>query len=464
MSTFHKSNLPVAVIGGGPVGLAAAAHLIARGETPIVFEAGNSIGQNILQWGHVRMFSPWQYNIDKAARGLLESHGWKAPDDDKLPTGKELVEEYLLPLSQVPELKPHIHLNAKVIGIGRKDLDKVITKGRENLPFGLYVEVNDELQVFEAKAVIDASGTWANPNPSLSNGIWTKGEKNLQQKIFYGIPDVLGKHKERYASKKIMVVGSGHSAINAVLDLGKLKEQYPSTEIIWVVRKSRIEDVYGGQEKDELPARGELGIRIRQMVEAKTITVFNPFHIQELYGDEKIFARGTLNGTAITISDLDEVITCTGARPDVSFLRELRINLDPALECVAELAPLIDPNVHSCGTVRPHGEKELRQPEKNFYIVGMKSYGRAPTFLLATGYEQIRSIVAGLVGDWKAAEEVQLELPETGVCSVGLVNCCSEELPVASDSSCSSSSKPREISSSCCGSEPKKVQITSCCG
>jgi hypothetical protein len=111
----------------------------------------------------------------------------------------------------------------------------------------------------------------------------------------------------------------------------------------------------------------------------------------------------------------------------MSFLREVRTGIDSALESVDALAPLIDPNIHSCGTVRPHGEKELRQPEHNFYIVGSKSYGRAPTFLMTTGYEQVRSIVAALTGDWEAAEKVELELPETGVCSIGTQNCCGPE-------------------------------------
>ena len=113
----------------------------------------------------------------------------------------------------------------------------------------------------------------------------------------------------------------------------------------------------------------------------------------------------------------DELIVATGFRPDLSFLRELRIALDPALECPPALAPLIDPNEHSCGTVRPHGARELAQPEPGFYLAGMKSYGRAPTFLMLTGYEQVRSIVADIAGDHEAARRVQLVLPETGVCS-----------------------------------------------
>ena len=98
-------------------------------------------------------------------------------------------------------------------------------------------------------------------------------------------------------------------------------------------------------------------------------------------------------------------------------MRELRIQLDPAIECPVALAPLIDPNEHSCGTVRPHGARELAQPEPGFYFAGMKSYGRAPTFLMLTGYEQVRSIAADIAGDREAAERVELVLPETGVCN-----------------------------------------------
>jgi hypothetical protein len=108
------------------------------------------------------------------------------------------------------------------------------------------------------------------------------------------------------------------------------------------------------------------------------------------------------------------------------MLREIRLDLDEVVEAPRRLAPLIDPNLHSCGTVEPHGFDELRHPEKDFFVVGMKSYGRAPTFLLATGYEQVRSVAAYLDGDLDAARRVQLVLPATGVCStdVGAGSCC----------------------------------------
>jgi hypothetical protein len=432
-----ERKLPVAVIGAGPIGLAAASHLLVRGESVLVFEAGESVGASIRQWQHVRMFSPWQYNVDHASRQLLEANGWIAPPDDELPTGRDLLEKYLLPLSELPEMKSAVHLNAKVIGVARNNLDKLKTANREKQPFTLFVDENGKVQSYQARAVIDASGNWTNPNPVLSMGLWTPAERALRERIFYGIPNVLGEHRNRYAGKSVLVVGSGHSAINALLDLATLKDEVPETDIVWALRKAHVSEAYGGEDRDELHARGELGVRIRKLVESERITVLTPFYIQEIGQEEgTIFVRGTMSGQDMTVSGIDEVIAATGARPDLSFLSEIRLSLDPALESVAALAPLIDPNVHSCGTVRPHGEKELRQPEKDFYIVGVKSYGRAPTFLLATGYEQVRSVVAGLVGDWQAAEEVHLELPETGVCRVGVpTGCCGP----ASESSCCNS-------------------------
>lgn len=421
MVDSEKSILPVAVIGAGPVGLAAAAHL-AKNRIPfILLEAGSQIGANILTWGHIRLFSPWQYNIDKAAKDLLRASGWIHPDLESLPTGLELVKQYLLPLSRVPEIKPFVHLNTKVLSIGRKDMDKMKTANRESVPFVIHTESDREYKTFEAKAVIDATGTWGNPNPAVSSGIWLAEEKSLKEKIFYGIPEILGKERQRYANKHIAVVGGGHSAINALLDLAKLKETYPDTEILWMMRRQRVEDAYGGEEKDALEARGLLGSRIHYLVDHQQLKVITPFRIQLVKKREDgIELAGDQNGTQKSYTGIDEMIVNTGSRPDFTIINELRTSIDTATESVEAIAPLIDPNIHSCGTVRPHGEKELRQPEKNFYIVGAKSYGRAPTFLMATGYEQVRSVVSYISGDLAAAEKVELDLPETGVCSVNL--------------------------------------------
>ncbi|MGG3452052.1 FAD-dependent oxidoreductase [Domibacillus aminovorans] len=416
-----NTSLPVAIIGGGPVGLAAASHLAERGESFILFESGSHVGANISTWGHVRLFSPWRYNIDKASSRLLNKKGWMIPRLDKLPTGKELIEEYLQPLASTPEISPYLHFNTEVLSIGRKDTDKMKTSNREKAPFVIHTKQNGQFKIYEARTILDASGTWGNPNPANASGIWLHEEKAAKDHFFYGIPDSLNTAKERYINKRIAVVGGGHSAINTLLDLAQLKEEYPETDILWIMRRQYVEEAYGGEEKDALEARGALGSRIHQLVDDGTVTVITPYLIQSIKQDgNQVKIIGNQDGKEHTLSNIDEVIVNTGNRPNLNIIQEIRTAIDSATESVAALAPLIDPNLHSCGTVRPHGEKELRQPENGFYIVGSKSYGRAPTFLMATGYEQVRSIIARLAGDNAAAEKVELDLPETGVCSTNL--------------------------------------------
>ncbi|MEX2601081.1 MAG: NAD(P)-binding domain-containing protein [Balneolaceae bacterium] len=411
-------DYPVAIIGAGPVGMAAAAHLTERNIPFILFEAGVSIGANLLDWGHVRVFTPWKYNIDKAAERLLASNGWNQPNEEDLPTGKEIVSQYLLPLSLHPQMEPNIHLSTKVVSITKRGKDKMKSWGREDIPFLIKVQENGNFRSYEASGVIDASGTWENPNPVGAGGIFATGELEQAKHIAYRIPDILNENRERYANKNVMVVGAGHSAINSLLDLAKLKDEHPETKMHWVLRTDKLSSIYGGKEDDALEARGTLGIKIEELVKTGQLEIHTPYFIHEIRANKgKMNIKGFINGTFKEIPEVDEIIANTGARPDLSILREVRVQTDPALESVPELAELIDPNIHSCGTVRPHGELELRQPEQNFYIVGSKSYGRAPTFLMATGYEQVRSIAAWLDGDKEAARRVELNLPETGVCS-----------------------------------------------
>jgi len=443
----HNESLPVAIVGGGPAGLAAAAHLTVRNIPFILFEAGESVVSNILSWQHVRVFSPWRYNIDKAAKELLSASGWMSPDEEALPTGKELYENYFRPLSNLPVLKPFIHTNSKVMAIGRKNMDKMKSWGREEWPFVIQVHhKNEGVGFYEARAVIDASGTWNSPNPVGAGGVFAVGELENSDTIIYGIPDVLGSLKDRYKNKSIAVVGGGHSAINTIIELDKLKDEYSDTTIHWILRKKSITDVYGGQEKDALAARGALGIKIEQLVNDDRVNVYTPFQLQEIRKHNgQLVLIGHEHDKLMALPGIDEIISNTGSRPDFSFLREIRLSVDSALESSAAIAELIDPNIHSCGTVRPHGEKELRHDEDGFYIVGSKSYGRAPTFLMATGYKQVRSVVAAIAGDMEAARKVELDLPETGVCSSDIISgktiaCCSSS-PVAE----------QETAAACCG-------------
>ena len=407
----------VAIIGAGPVGLAAAAHAIERGLNPIVLESGVTAGAAVRAWGHVRMFSPWRYNVDAAASRLLTHTGWNAPDPNDYPTGAELYERYLQPLADRTSLADHIMVSSRVMSVTRAGFDKVKSKRREQAPFELSVVNGNGTKVIKAQSVIDASGTWLTPGPAGANGTRAVGEAENAAAVSYGMPDIFGVERHRFAGRTVAVVGAGHSAIGNLIELAGLREQEPSTKIIWLLRGDTPNKSYGGGANDQLAERGALGLRMASLVEQGVIQVETSFpvtHLNILEGRLRVGAGSACCGRHVVV---DHLIVSTGFRPDLSFLSELRVALDPALDCPPDLAPLIDPNLHSCGSVRPHGARELAHPEPGFYIAGMKSYGRAPTFLMATGYEQVRSIVADIAGDKRAAARVELVLPETGVCS-----------------------------------------------
>jgi len=451
-STHH--TLPVAIIGGGPIGLAAAAHLASKGERFVVLEAGASVGASVSAWGHVQVFSPWRYNLDPVATGMLRAAGWKEPDPDLLPTGAEIVAEYLVPLAALPGIAPHVRVGTRVLAVARAGHDKMKTSGRDEAPFDVRVRSAAGEETLLARAVIDASGTWERPNPLGGNGLPALGEAACRDRVFYGIPDVLGVHRARYAGRAVLVVGSGHSAFNALLELVELATAERGTTITWAVRRSDTGAMYGGGDADALPARGSLGARLRALVESGRVRLVTGFRIAELRRDGSRLTVVDTQGHAL--GPVDEVIAATGFRPDLAMLGEVRLDLDPAVESPRALAPLIDPNVHSCGTVPPHGVEELRHPETGLYVVGMKSYGRAPTFLMLTGYEQVRSVVAALTGDLEAARRVELTLPATGVCS-------STPATAETASACCGTAPAAEAASACCTPTPEAEAAGACC-
>ena len=455
----HIEKLPVAVIGAGPVGLAAAAHLIERGLQPIILERGGSVGASLLEWAHVRVFSPWRYNIDAAARRLLDRSGWSAPDPDALPTGGEIVSQYLAPLAALPEISASLILCATVTAITRQGRDKVSSAGRDKAPFVIrYVDGEGTEHRLLARAAIDASGTWTQPNPMGVDGLSVAGEREAADRIAYGIPDVVGAARSHYAGKRVLVIGAGHSAINVALALMELQGDAPSTEISWALRSESLDKLRGGGLNDQLPERGALGLAAKAAMDNGRLEILAPFaaeHIARQGDGLRIMA--SLAGKPISLV-VDRIVVATGVRPDFSFLRELRVEVDPAVEA---LTPLIDPNFHSCGTVPPHGIAELTHPEPNFTIVGSKSYGRAPTFLMATGYEQVRSVVADLAGDHAAARQVELVLPETGVCSadhitgprgaLAAAGCCGGPAPAIADACCVTDAEAKAEGKTGCG-------------
>jgi thioredoxin reductase len=411
-------EFPVAIIGGGPIGLAAAANLAERGVPFRVYEAGEAVGASMRNWGHVRIFTTWEQSVDPVSRRLLEGSGWTLPQASALPTGGDLCVQYLAPLAALPMLARNVETDARVVAITRRGIDKVTSKDRAERPFAL--RITDRVgrqRVVYSRAVIDASGTWHNPNPLGGSGLEAEGEAAVRSRLTYGLPDVLGKARARYAGKRVAVVGAGYSAINVLLDLVRVK----GTEPNWVVRGRNVDRIYGGGDADELPARGELGTRVRSLVEGAAIKLVTGFSSEGVTETRNgLVLTGESDHRTVSLPPVDELIVATGQRPDLAITRELRLELDPWLESVKALGPMIDPNIHSCGSVEPHGHRETSHPEPSFYTIGVKSYGRAPTFLLLTGYEQARSVAAALAGDLAAADDVHLALRGTGSCATEL--------------------------------------------
>lgn len=406
-------ELPVVVVGAGPVGLAAAAEVRERGLPVLVLEKGASAGAGVRGWGHVRLFSTWRDLVDPAAERLLTGTGWERPDDDAYPTGAQWAETYLEPLAAA--LGDSVRFGTEVAGVSRRGRDRVVDSGRDDAPFTVVVRIPDGEQRLLARAVIDASGTWDTPNPVGGDGLPALGETAAAVRITYGVPDLTGPPvRDRYAGRTTAVVGRGHSALTALVALAELAEQVPGTRAVWVLRRGDVGDAFGGGAADQLAARGALGRRAKAAVDGGHIEVVTGFRTAEVRRDSERLVL--VDDTGRTLDPVDEVIAVTGFRPDLSWLSEIRLGLDATLQAPVKLAPLIDPNVHSCGTVYPHGAAELSHPEPGFYLAGMKSYGRAPTFLALTGYEQVRSIAAALAGDHESAARVELTLPDTGVC------------------------------------------------
>ncbi|MFJ8935758.1 FAD-dependent oxidoreductase [Streptomyces sp. NPDC102365] len=439
--------LPVVVIGAGPIGLAAAAHLADRGQRALVLESGQSAGTSVREWAHVRLFSTWGEVVDPAAEKLLARTGWSRPEADTYPSGGDWAEHYLQPLADA--LGTQVRYGARVTGVSKAGRDRVVDTDRDTQPFVVHVRYADEREErILAAAVIDASGTWTLPSPAGGSGLPALGEHAASHRVSYRVPDLTDPLvRERYAGRRTAVIGSGASAFTALSSLAELARAKDGThtKTVWVLRRGISGSTFGGGDADELPARGALGLAAKAAVDdghAEAVTGFRTEAVES--GADGRLVLVAEDGRRL--QPVDEVIVLTGFRPDLSFLSEVRLRLDERLEAPVELAPLIDPNQHSCGTVYPHGHRELSHPDSGVYVVGMKSYGRAPTFLAMTGYEQVRSVAAALAGDTEAADRVELVLPETGVCGGSGLFDTADVSPAATEGCCAPvSSQPIQL-------------------
>lgn len=421
MLSGPTTQLPLLVVGAGPIGLAAAAHAVERGLPVTVVERGPRVGHAVGDWGHVRLFSPWAELVDDAAARLLEAAGWTRPEATEAPTGAEWVDRYLAPLAAaLVERGAVVRTGVEVVGVSRSGRDRLVAQAREEVPFAVHVRgpgVPGSEEVLRASAVVDASGTWGRPGPLGADGWPAPGERTAASRISYRVPDLSSAAvREEYAGRRVAVAGAGASAHQAVVELARLAEQGSGTRVTWLLRRHDAASVFGGEEADALPGRGALGSRARAAAESAYVDLVTGFRTASVTGGADGLVLTSEDGRAV---EVDRVVAVTGFRPDHSWLEEVQLDLDGELSAPRGLAPEIHPAYHSCGTVSPHGADLLRQPDGGLYLVGMKSYGRAPSFLALTGFEQVRSVVAEVAGDHEAAARVELVLPETGVCGAG---------------------------------------------
>ena len=246
---------PVVVIGAGPQGLAAAAHLLERGIEPVVLEVGSGPAPAVAEWGHVRLFSAWPELVDPASARLLQPTGWTAPGEG-YPTGAEWIERYLRPLAAV--LADRIRYDTRVTGVSRRGRDRRVGAGRAEQPFTVHlVDAGGRESRVDARAVIDASGTWRRPNPLGADGLPAIGERAAAEAITRDVPDRAA--PGRHAGRHTVVVGSGDSAFNAIHELVQIGDAYPGTQITWAIRRAVAGATFGGGAADELPERGASG-------------------------------------------------------------------------------------------------------------------------------------------------------------------------------------------------------------
>jgi hypothetical protein len=279
---------------------------------------------------HVQLFSPWRYNVDPAARRLLEAGRWSAPHDEVLPTAGEMIDEYLAPLAKLPAVAGALLLSHRVVSVSREGFDKMKSTGRERAPFVIRVLRARGISEFKARALLDASGTWGTPNPLGGNGLPAVGEAECADAITYGMPDILGAKRARFAGKRVLVAGAGHSAAGSLLALAKLAEQAPGTRLVWTLRGTNFARIFGGGENDGLAARGALGRRLKQLAESGRLDVHGDFRtdkISRTSGSLVVEGRDG-EGNPRRIEGIDEIVVaagCRAARGARSVDREHRI-------------------------------------------------------------------------------------------------------------------------------------------
>ena len=383
----------IAILGAGPIGLEAALYARYLGYEVDIYERGLA-AENVLRWGHVRMFSPFEMNRSSLGLAALKAQdpSWQAPPDEALLTGREFAEQYLIPLAQSDLLVDGLHLQTEVLSIGRDALLKgefACDEAREEHEFrilvrGISPDDHGRERFATADAVIDTTGTYGNHNWLGQSGIPALGELAAQEHIEYGLPDVLGAERDHYASRNILLVGSGDSAATNLVALAELAAQARDTWITWIDRTESDEkspQPISCNKADGLKERERLARKANALAanDSNHISYFSGTTVEALswHADLERFSVRLMGKHAGEL-EFDRIIANVGYRPDSSIYRELHVK-------------------ESAATGAPRN-KSLVTAEPDFYVLGAKSYGRDSSFLISTGLEQIRELFA-ILGD-----------------------------------------------------------------
>jgi thioredoxin reductase len=411
----------IAIIGGGPIGLEAALRARREGYDVLLFEAGR-VGEHFARYGSVRLFTPFRMNSTPLGRELLRQAGARLPEDEETLAANDLRERYLMPLVMLREMSGVVREGLRVAGVTREGMAKGRMSGRSERPFLLRPENSrgESVAPEHADVVIDASGVYGMANATGSGGLPTPGEDALGARLERHVPEILGSARARYAGKRVLLVGDGRSAANAIADLDDLIRAGgvgARTQVEWVHRDRGAESFssISQAERDELPALREIDERATRVArEAAWIHHHAGAGIVSYRALPSGMIEATLReaGGEERRVEADRVLALVGYRPDLNVFRELQVHLCYASEGPMALAAAVlaaqarDPGDDSgCLGQVSHGPETLKNPEPNFFILGAKSYGRNPKFLLRLGHAQIEDVMTLLAG---AASEAPL--------------------------------------------------------
>ncbi len=406
-----ETSARIIVLGAGPIGLETALYARYLGFSVEILDRAGSVAANVIEWGHVQLFTPFSMNATPLGVAAIQAHdaNWDMPVSEELLTGEAYVRRYLQPLSKTDLLAGTLKFGTQVLSIGRQRWLKhegVEDPRRGESPFHLLcLNADGDEQVFEADVVIDCTGTYGNHKWLGQGGTPALGERSAAGHIEYGIPDVLGSERDAYEGRHTLIVGAGYSAATVATQLSRLSGE-SSTQVTWVTRQPGDRAPIGRIEGDRLSSRDQLAKAANTLAEEKSgsVTHFAETSVtavryREASDDFEVEFEGQHTGTYT----FDRVVANVGYRPDNQIYEELQVHECYAsggpMKLAAQLLAQKTPNATAdCLDQTPCGPESLLNPEPNFYILGSKSYGRGSQFLLSIGFQQIRDLFT-IVGE-----------------------------------------------------------------